>query len=109
MLSVDVIIMPARSFVLVLDCLKKTSVGLCNRNQPLKQERIAELHAAFPQKSTLKNLKPLAMTGNDQYTNKAIEDLSDIWAYTEAHWSHSQTIIVVRTLHEKMDIMLNMG
>lgn len=49
------------------------------------------------------------MTGNVQYTNKAIEDLSDIWAYTEAHWSHAQTIIVVRTLHEKMDIMLNMG
>lgn len=49
------------------------------------------------------------MTGNVQYTNKAIEDLSDIWVYTEAHWSHSQTIIVVRTLHEKMDIMLNMG
>lgn len=101
------------------------------------------------------------MTGNVQYTNKAIEDLSDIWVYTEAHWSQkqadayylsivsackrlaggsdiyavkkydevspgllgykvnkhivffrridSQTIIVVRILHEKMDIMLNLG
>lgn len=101
------------------------------------------------------------MTGNIQYTNKAIEDLSGIWAYTAEHWSQkqadtyylsivsacerfaggldlyavrkydevspgllgyrvnkhivffrridSQTIIVIRILHERMDVMLNLG
>lgn len=101
------------------------------------------------------------MTGSVLYTNKAIEDLSGIWAYTVAHWSQkqadayylsivsickrlaggadiyavkkydevspgllgyrvnkhivffrridSQTIIVVRILHERMDLMLNLG
>lgn len=121
----------------------------------------AESHPNFPRKSTLKDLKQLVMTGIVRYTNKAVEDLSGIWAYTEEHWSQkqadtyylfivsacrklatgadiypvrkydevspglfgyrvnkhivffrrvdSQTITVVRILHERMDLIKNLG